>query len=509
MEKHKRTEAQKQKRSEQDQKKKVQWKQYKLDHQDEIARCRLCGKEKLLRQFLSTYSRRYECLECVAEAQKRFRKNHPMIARKISAKISATARKYIVSAKKVPCHICGKSWPPHVMDFHHDIMEHKTATVSKMTGSSVSRISKEMVKCKLVCASCHRNETHKEEHLVPVLKNRVPRSEVKDIPHDSGDPTRICASCGNEKGEPNFTKLSSGYFHSYCKACLRQRNRKYADKRTGPRLGKAYITKFKDCQRCKDCGKTFRYWMLDFDHVSGVKTVNVSKLQLLALNKIKEEIAKCELVCANCHRIRTHERRHLALEVSPDVEVQLSLIRLVVLNTLDVARTMLNKHHYAGYGRPASNMFAAMHGDELAAIVKFAPVVRKEVATKEKLEYDQVLELDRFCIAPRFQIKNMASKVMSLAVSAIRKERPDIKMIVSFADMAQGHSGTIYKASNWTQVETCAESYVYERQDGTRMNKKVVYDAARKRGLTEKAYAASLMLSKVNTPGKHKFIYRL
>jgi len=103
----------------------------------------------------------------------------------------------------------------------------------------------------------------------------------------------------------------------------------------------------------------------------------------------------------------------------------------------------------------------------------------------------------------------MASKVMSLAVSAIRKERPDIKMIVSFADMAQGHSGTIYKASNWTQVETCAESYVYERQDGTRMNKKVVYDAARKRGLTEKAYAASLMLSKVNTPGKHKFIYRL
>jgi hypothetical protein len=509
MKKRKRTETQKQKRSEQDQKRKTQWKQYRLSHLDEIARCRFCKSEKPLRQFLATFSRRHECLKCVAEAQKQFRKNHPAIARKISAKLSATARKYIADAKKVPCQLCGKSWPPYVMDFHHGAAEPKTAAISKMTGSSVTRISKEMAKCKLVCANCHRNETHNEEHLVPVLKNRTSRREIIDIPHIPGDPTKTCAACGKVKGEPNFTKLSNGYRHSYCKTCLRQRNREYASKRTGPRLGKAYITEFKDNRQCKDCGKTFRYWMLDFDHVSGSKTVNVSKLQLLALHKIKEEIAKCELVCVNCHRIRTHERRHMTLGTSSNVEVQLNLIRLVTVNTLDIARTMLDKYHYAGYGRTASNVFAAMHRDELAAVIKFAPVVRKEVATKEKLEHNQVLELDRFCISPRFQIKNMASKVMSLAISAIRKERPDVKLLVSFADTAQGHEGTIYKASNWTQVGTCATSYVYERQDGTRINKKVVYDTAKKYGLNEKEYAASLALSKIETPGKHKFVYWL
>jgi hypothetical protein len=170
---------------------------------------------------------------------------------------------------------------------------------------------------------------------------------------------------------------------------------------------------------------------------------------------------------------------------------------------------MLNKYHYAGYGRAASNVFAIMHSDEVAAIIKFAPPVRKEVATKEGMKHDEVLELDRFCISPKFQIKNMASKVMSMAISKIRLERPDIHALVSFADTAQGHTGVIYKASNWKKIGMSASSYEYMRSDGERMNKKTVYDTARRRGMNEKEYAASLGLTKVILPSKHKFIYEL
>lgn len=59
---------------------------------------------------------------------------------------------------------------------------------------------------------------------------------------------------------------------------------------------------------CMDCGGSFHYSAMDFDHrdkTSKVKNVGhiVSSMRLLL-----EEIAKCDLVCANCHRIRTWKR---------------------------------------------------------------------------------------------------------------------------------------------------------------------------------------------------------
>ena len=49
---------------------------------------------------------------------------------------------------------------------------------------------------------------------------------------------------------------------------------------------------------------------MDFDHVRGQKHANVMELiKSLSKKKIDEEIAKCEIVCSNCHRIRTHMRK--------------------------------------------------------------------------------------------------------------------------------------------------------------------------------------------------------
>jgi len=48
---------------------------------------------------------------------------------------------------------------------------------------------------------------------------------------------------------------------------------------------------------------------MDLDHVSGSKSFKVSEAVQAAyaypLEKVFAEIAKCEVVCANCHRIRT------------------------------------------------------------------------------------------------------------------------------------------------------------------------------------------------------------
>lgn len=68
-------------------------------------------------------------------------------------------------------------------------------------------------------------------------------------------------------------------------------------------------TKAKD-KPCADCGGSFPYWVMDFDHLSN-KRFTISKVvrkASITLALLLEEIAKCEVVCANCHRTRTQNR---------------------------------------------------------------------------------------------------------------------------------------------------------------------------------------------------------
>ena len=62
---------------------------------------------------------------------------------------------------------------------------------------------------------------------------------------------------------------------------------------------------------CIDCGYKENPHALEFDHVRGEKHARVSSmLGNSKLEKIKEEIAKCEVRCGNCHNIQTYERQY-------------------------------------------------------------------------------------------------------------------------------------------------------------------------------------------------------
>jgi len=71
-----------------------------------------------------------------------------------------------------------------------------------------------------------------------------------------------------------------------------------------------YLRDLKTKTPCVDCGINYPYYVMDFDHVRGQKHANVMELvSTLSKKRIDLEIAKCEIVCSNCHRIRTHIRR--------------------------------------------------------------------------------------------------------------------------------------------------------------------------------------------------------
>lgn len=57
---------------------------------------------------------------------------------------------------------------------------------------------------------------------------------------------------------------------------------------------------------CADCGVQYPPYVMDFDHVRGVKKFDISKMISRKMVSVLEEIEKCDVVCSNCHRMRTH-----------------------------------------------------------------------------------------------------------------------------------------------------------------------------------------------------------
>tara|TARA_R100001440_G_scaffold15358_1_gene26141 strand:+ start:4079 stop:4438 length:360 start_codon:yes stop_codon:yes gene_type:complete len=71
-----------------------------------------------------------------------------------------------------------------------------------------------------------------------------------------------------------------------------------------------FVNRVKKMFGCIDCRES-NVLVLEFDHVKGEKVANIANMvhRPHSIKAIKKEMRKCEIRCANCHRIKTHERR--------------------------------------------------------------------------------------------------------------------------------------------------------------------------------------------------------
>ena len=60
---------------------------------------------------------------------------------------------------------------------------------------------------------------------------------------------------------------------------------------------------------CEDCGYRDHAEALDFDHVYGEKKFGITTGWKRKWSDLEEEILKCQIRCANCHRVATAKRR--------------------------------------------------------------------------------------------------------------------------------------------------------------------------------------------------------
>lgn len=69
------------------------------------------------------------------------------------------------------------------------------------------------------------------------------------------------------------------------------------------------IQDYKEFVGCVDCKVKHPHYILDFDHLPGTTdTMKVSRAVEYSITRVIEEMLKCEVVCANCHRVRTYDR---------------------------------------------------------------------------------------------------------------------------------------------------------------------------------------------------------
>jgi hypothetical protein len=133
---------------------------------------------------------------------------------------------------------------------------------------------------------------------------------------------KYCTRCKRNLPDDNFYKLKTGKRQfSYCKECnserskiIYQNNKEYYSIKAKKQDIKyreevrALLIKYKNVP-CADCGNKYPIECMDFDHLPEFNKSFTISHSRKSIKLIEEEIKKCEVVCSNCHRIRTSKRR--------------------------------------------------------------------------------------------------------------------------------------------------------------------------------------------------------
>ena len=195
-----------------------------------------------------------------------YRRNREMEINRVRVRQAGTVE-MLRDLRRVPCMDCGGRFAPHQMDFDHRDPTAKsfTVTTGRAMLMSTAKLMAEVAKCDVVCAVCHRLRTRDSWIGRPRKGTYTSPSQVRRV------------------------------------ALWKEQADLLAHLRDVP---------------CLDCGRRFPKAAMDFDHRNpATKRYTVSRMLLRATTpEILAEAAKCDIVCANCHRMRTYRQHEALLE---------------------------------------------------------------------------------------------------------------------------------------------------------------------------------------------------
>src|SRR2546423_1270985 len=131
---------------------------------------------------------------------------------------------------------------------------------------------------------------------------------------------KTCSKCKVSKpaGEFNFKSTATGVHQSYCEECgkqltrrhYRNNKRQYLDRNVRSYIKRRELVRQIKTRACADCDIQYPFYVMDFDHREGeIKEYELNRIDRMTTRALLREIEKCDVVCANCHRVRTYRRR--------------------------------------------------------------------------------------------------------------------------------------------------------------------------------------------------------
>lgn len=198
----------------------------------------------------------------------------------------------------------------------------------------------------------------------------------------------------------------------------------------------------------------------------------------------------------------------------PTSPLQISATEFIIKScNLSDIRAFVETHHYSHSlnGVKISFCFSVMHKDQLVGAVVYGALSTTAWKKFSNLE-KKVLELRRLVLLDNLG-RNSESRVVGYTLRQIKKHSPEIEVVVSYADPLHGHSGTIYKASNFEYLGLSGKDKGFKDPE----NGKVYHSRALRTKYKGdyKPFVKKLRLKleqgkliSINLPGKHCFLYR-
>jgi hypothetical protein len=151
--------------------------------------------------------------------------------------------------------------------------------------------------------------------------------------------------------------------------------------------------------------------------------------------------------------------------------------------------------------------YGAWHDDTFWGVVVFGRGATPEIGKPYGLRQYEICELVR--VAMKTGHPFPVSQAASVALRLLRKANPGLRLVVSFADSAQGHYGGIYQAMNWLYAG--ATNYHAYRVNGQLYHPKSLHSKYGKGGQSIPWLRKYIdpNAERIHTAEKHRYLYPL
>jgi len=133
-----------------------------------------------------------------------------------------------------------------------------------------------------------------------------------------------------------------------------------------------------------------------------------------------------------------------------------------------IANEFVRKNHYSGKVVPNSNLhFGCFLDNQLHGVMQYgSPFMKTKVLPLvENTNWNEMLELNRMAF-DNYLPKYSESRCIAISIKLIKKNAPQIKWILSFADGTQCGDGTIYRASGFVLTSVKENNSIIKLSNG-------------------------------------------